>query len=379
MIYLDNAATTFPKPAEVLTQMLETYRRIGVSPGRGGYDQAVEAGELVEQTRRKLARFFGSSDPDRVIFTANATDALNLAIQGIVVPGDHVVATRLEHNSVLRPLHHLKRQIGIEFDLVPFDKNGFIDPDRIGRAIRPHTKLVIVCHASNVLGTIQPAAEIANVCAARGVPLLLDVAQSAGMIPIDMQQWGVRAIAFTGHKAMMGPCGIGGLVVMPDLEIRPTRFGGTGVDSANLFQTPGFPHCLEAGTLNLLGVIGLSAGLDYLEKTGMARTLQHEIALLEHLHHGLQAIDNIRVYTSPSYGLHTPVLTCNIDGMRSVDVSTILDGDYGIAVRAGLHCAPLVHADLGTETHGAVRFSLGPFTTREDIDNTVSAVAAIAR
>jgi selenocysteine lyase/cysteine desulfurase len=211
------------------------------------------------------------------------------------------------------------------------------------------------------------------------VPLLLDVAQSAGLVPIDMKAWGVSAIAFTGHKALMGPSGIGGLVLLPGLEIRSTRFGGTGIDSANLFHTQNYPHRLEAGTLNLLGIIGLSAGLDYVDKTGMGQMLQHEIALLERLWQGMCALDGVRVYTPDSRRQHTPVLICNIDGMLSEDVGAILDGDYGVAVRTGLHCAPLVHQDLGTSLHGAVRFSLGPFNTDEDIDKVLEAMETISR
>ena len=379
MIYLDNAATTFPKPPEVLTRMLEAYQRMGVSPNRGGYDLAVEAGFLVEETRRKLAKFFGAPDPDRIIFGANATDALNVAIQGIVRPGDHVVSTRLEHNSVLRPLFHLREQIGIEFDLVPFDQNGLIDPDGIGRAIRSDTKLVIVCHASNVLGTIQPASDIGRICAKRGVPLLLDVAQSAGLVPIDMQAWGVSAVAFTGHKALMGPSGIGGLALLEGLEIRPTKFGGTGIESSSLFHNQAYPDRLEAGTLNLLGVIGLSAGLDYLAKTGMNHTLEREIDLLERLSQGLRAIDRVTLYPSAPRQQRTPVLMCNIDGMRPEDVGAILDADFGISVRSGLHCAPLLHEDLGTSPLGGVRFSLGPFNTAEEIDAVVEAMSTISR
>ena len=378
MIYLDNAATTFPKPTEVQARMFETYQRLCVSPGRGGYDLAVEAGDLVEQTRQKVARFFGAPDPNRVIFAANATDALNLAIQGIVGPGDHVVSTRLEHNSVLRPLFHLKNQIGIDFDLVSVDEQGFIDPDTIGRAIRPDTKLVVVCHASNVLGTVQPVADIARICTDQGVPLLLDVAQSAGLVAIDMKAWGVSAIAFTGHKALMGPSGIGGLVVLPGLQIASTRFGGTGIDSAELFHTQSYPHRLEAGTLNLLGIIGLSAGLDYVDKTGMDQTLQREIALLERLRQGLLALDGVIVHTAASRRQHTPVLICNIGGMHSEDVAAVLDGDYGIAVRAGLHCAPLVHLDLGTSPFGAVRFSPGRFNTPDQIDSVLKAMDRIS-
>ena len=378
LIYLDNAATTFPKPREVLEQMLTTFARLGVSPGRGGYDLAVEAEDLVEAARAKVAAFFKGPAPERVVFASNATDALNLAIQGLVGPGDHVVSTRLEHNSVLRPLFHLKEQGRLDFDLVPFDQQGLVDPKAMARAIRPNTRLAVVCHASNVLGTVQPVAEIGRLCAARGVPLLIDAAQSAGQIPIDMAAWQVGAVAFTGHKSLLGPTGIGGLVISPDLEIQSTRYGGTGVDSKSLLHTQTFPHRLEAGTLNLLGVIGLAAGLDYLQKQGLETIRAREMALLKRLHQGLSALKRIMIYSPPPDENRVPVLTCNVDGLHPTDVGAILDGDYGIAVRTGLHCAPLVHADLGTDVAGAVRFSLGAFNTEQDIDLAVEAMACMA-
>jgi cysteine desulfurase/selenocysteine lyase len=212
LIYLDNAATTYPKPRHMLEAMISAYARLGVSPGRGSYDLAVEAEDMVQETRVKVARFFGGPDPDRVIFAGNATDALNLVIQGLAEPGDHIVSTRLEHNSVLRPLHHLHQCGLIEYDLVPFDGRGFVDPDDVARAIRSNTRAVIVCHASNVLGTIQPVSEIGQLCRDREVPLIIDAAQSAGIVPIDMTAWHVAAVAFTGHKSLLGPTGIGGLV-----------------------------------------------------------------------------------------------------------------------------------------------------------------------
>lgn len=378
IIYLDNAATSYPKPREVLEKMIETYARLGVSPGRGGYDLATEAAELVFQTRQKLARFFCAPDPERVVFTANATDALNIAIQGIVRPGDHIVSTRLEHNSVLRPLYHLKEQGWIDYDLVRFDGNGYVDPQEITRVIRPNTRLVIVCHASNVLGTVQPVAEIANLCLERGIPLLLDAAQSAGHIPIDMCGWGIGAIAFTGHKALLGPSGIGGLVLSSELDVRATRFGGTGIESRSLVHTRSFPHRLEAGTLNLVGIIGLSAGLDYLERKDPMYLWQQEMALVQQLYRGLSSVPGVVLHSPFPTEQGVPVLTCNITGMDSGNVGDILDGDYGIAVRTGLHCAPFVHADLGTDTAGAVRFSPGHFNTSEDIDRAIAAMAAIA-
>ncbi len=378
LIYLDNAATTFPKPREVLDRMVETYSRLGVSPGRGSYDLAVEAAEIVQQARRKLAHFFGAHDPDRVILASNATDGLNLAIQGIVKPGDHVVSTRLEHNAVLRPLYHLKQRGWIEYDLVPFDVLGFVDPDAIAKAIRPNTRLVILCHASNVLGTLQPAADIGRICAEHGVPLLIDAAQSAGQVPIDMAAWQVSAVAFTGHKSLLGPSGIGGLALCPDLDVESTRFGGTGIESSSPIHTQAFPHRLEAGTLNLLGVIGLSAGLDYLQHEGMERIHRREMALIGRLQEGLASLPRVTVYGPPPGRRQTPVLVCNVEGMVAADVGTILDGDYGIAVRTGLHCAPLVHVDLGTPTHGTVRFSTGCFNMDEDVNQALEAMAAIS-
>jgi cysteine desulfurase / selenocysteine lyase len=379
LIYLDNAATTFPRPREVLDRMVERYSQLGVSPGRGSYDRAVEAEEVVQQTRRKLARFFGAPDPERVILASNATDGLNLAIQGIVKPGDHVVSTRLEHNAVLRPLYHLAQHGRIEYDLVPFDASGFVDPEAIARAIRPNTRLVVLCHASNVLGTVQPAADAGRICAERGVPLLIDAAQSAGQVPIDMTVWQVSAVAFTGHKSLLGPSGIGGLVLGPDLEVDSTRFGGTGVESSSLIHTQTFPQRLEAGTLNLLGVIGLSAGLDYLQREGMERIHRREMALIGRLQEGLASLPGVTVYGPPAGMRRTPVLACSVEGMEVFDVGAILDGDYGIAVRTGLHCAPLVHADLGILDRGTVRFSTGCFNTDEDIDRAVEAMAAISR
>lgn len=378
LIYLDNAATSFPKPQEVLDQMLENYSRLGVSPGRGNYDLGTEAAELVFETRKKVAQFFGAADPQRVIFAANATDALNLAIQGLVNKGDHVVATRLEHNSVLRPLFHLQELRGIEFDLVGFNQEGIIEPERIERAIKPNTRLVIISHASNVLGTIQPVPEIAQVAGKHCIPLLIDTAQSAGHVPVEMSKWKVDAVAFTGHKALLGPTGIGGLILSPGLDIKSTRFGGTGIESRSLIHTQTFPHRLEAGTLNLLGIFGLAAALDYLRKEGMENAHQREMALIKRLYEGLSALPGVKVY-SPKPAEHAvPVLTCTVKGLTSEDAGTILDGDFGIAVRTGLHCAPLVHADLGTDAEGAIRFSPGRFNNSEDIETALQAMEVIA-
>ena len=236
MIYLDNAATSFPKPAECLRRALDRYLALGASPGRGGYDRAVEAEAEVQAVRDNIARFFGAPTGARVCFAANATDALNTLILGLLGSGDHVVTTRLEHNSVLRPLNHLEKSMGIGIDHVPFDTNGFVDPARIEAAIKPQTRAVIVNHASNVFGTVQPVPAIGAICKARGIPLIVDVSQSAGCIPIQMETWDISGLAFTGHKSLLGPTGTGGLVLSPDLDLSPSRFGGSGVDSLNPFQ-----------------------------------------------------------------------------------------------------------------------------------------------
>ncbi len=377
LVYLDNAATTFPKPPEVLREALETYARIGASPGRGNHDLAAQAGAFVDEARARVARFFGAPDPTRVIFAANASDALNTAIFGLVRPGDHVVATRLDHNSVLRPLHHLAERGTITWDLAPFDGRGFVDPDAVATLLRPNTRLVVMCHASNVLGTLQPVEEIARRCAAQGVPLVVDAAQSAGQVPIDMAAMGVAGLAFTGHKALYGPSGIGGLVLMPDLDVDTTRFGGTGMDSASLVHSQAYPLRLELGTLNLLGVIGLRLGMDFVERMGLDEIHRREMALAARLRDGLAAIPNVTLYCADDLAGHLPVLTANVAGIHPQDVGAILDGDFGIAVRVGVHCAPLVHRDLGTIERGAVRFSLGAFTTAEEIDLAIEAMNAI--
>ena len=373
--YLDHAATTFPRPPEVLDTMLAQFAAMGCSPGRGGYDMAVEAEAFVQGVRQRLASFFEAVRSDRVVFAANATDALNLAIFGLARPGIHVVSTRLEHNSVLRPLYHLQQIGRIEYTLVDFDSRGFVDPDDIAASLQPNTGLVVINHASNVLGSVQPIGAIGRICAQNGIPLLIDTAQSAGHVPIHMTAWNVSALAFTGHKALLGPTGIGGLVTAPDVDIAPTRFGGTGVDSHSLSQPRFFPQRLEAGTLNMLGIMGLNACLDYVEKIGLPENRDREMRLLSRLHQKLSAIEGVTVYGSFPDGRYVPVLSCNIANVQPHDAGTILDGDYGIAVRAGLHCAPLVHEDLGTSPHGAVRISLGWNTTETDIDRAVTAIA----
>lgn len=378
IIYLDNAATTFPKPPEALSEMLDLYARFGVSPGRGTYDLAAQAQEIVSQARSQICNFFGGEDSTRVIFGYNATDALNTVIQGLVEQGSHVIGSRLEHNSVLRPLYSLRERGVITYDLIPFDGQGFINPDDVADCMKPETRMVVLTHVSNVLGTIQPVEEVGAICIERGVPLILDVTQSAGVIPIDMAAMGADALAFTGHKALLGPTGIGGLALRRDLEIRPTRFGGTGVDSSNLLQTDSYPHRLEAGTINLMGIIGLAAGIRYIVRRGITNIHRDEMALIRRLRDGLADLQKVNIYCAENLDNHVAVLLCNIEVMNAQDFGDILDGDFQIATRSGLHCAPLAHSDLGTSPGGAVRLSVGPFNVSEDIDTAISAIRQIA-
>jgi cysteine desulfurase/selenocysteine lyase len=379
LIYLDNGATSFPKPPEVYEFMDRFYRNFGVNPGRSGYDLCLEAGSVVEDTRKMLTRFFNGKDPNRLCFSYNSTDALNLIIFGLLRRGDHAVSTTIEHNSVLRPLYHLWKYEGVEVDYVPFDSDGFVDPDDFPKRLKPTTRLVIVNHASNVIGTVQPIKEIGRLCRDKGIPLALDTSQSAGKIPVDIEEMSVDIVAFTGHKSLLGPTGIGGLYVREDVEIRHTRAGGTGVRSAQRTHLDEYPYRLEYGTPNTVGIAGLQAGLKWIEKQGLASIHEHEMKLTAKLRDGLKDIDGVTLYVQDNLDDHISILLFNVDGLEAADTATMLDVDHGIACRSGLHCAPLVHEHLGTDKiHGAVRFGIGPFNTEEHIETAIGAVREIA-
>lgn len=279
LIFLDNGSTSFPKPEEVYTFMDNFYRNFGVNPGRSGYDLCMETGELVETTRKMLIKFFNGKDPNRLCFSYNATDALNLIINGMLKKGDHAITTTIEHNSVLRPLYHLYKYNGVEVDYIPFNGKGFVDPDDFPRRIKKNTKLIIVNHASNVIGTIQPIKEIGEHCKERGIPFVIDASQSAGKIPVDIEEMNVDIVAFTGHKSLLGPMGIGSLYVREGIEIKHTRAGGTGVRSAVRTHLDEYPYRLEYGTLNVLGVAGLYAGVKWIEKKGLNNIHNNEMKL----------------------------------------------------------------------------------------------------
>jgi len=378
LIYLDNAATTYPKPREVLERAYEAYTLYGVNPGRSGYDLCLLAGDLVAETRRVLTRFFGGTDPNRLIFAANATDALNLVIQGVLSEGDHAVSTTLEHNSVIRPLNHLARDRGVEVEFVSAWPGGRVDPREIAKRIRPNTRLVVVNHGSNVIGTIQPVGEIGRICRERGVTFAIDAAQTAGVVPIDMQAMCIDVVAFTGHKSLLAPTGVGGLCVGEGVDIRPTRFGGTGVNSIAPFHLEEYPHRLEAGTGNVLGIAGLKYGQEYIAGRGLDAIYRHEMELFARLQEGLAGIAGVTLHGSTSLDDRLPVLSFTVAGRDPADVGTLLDVEYNIAARTGLECAPLIHKQMGTEVHGTVRLSVGPLNTGEHIEAAIRAVAEIA-
>jgi cysteine desulfurase family protein len=379
LIFLDNGATSFPKPEEVYTFMDSFYRESGVNPGRSGYDLCMETGELVEDTRRRMTEFFNGKDPNRLCFSYNSTDALNLIIYGILKEGDHALTTTLEHNSVLRPLYHLWKYNGVEVDHIPFDSEGFVDPDDFPKKFKKNTRLVIINHASNVIGTIQPLKEIGKQCRERGIPFAIDASQSAGKIPIDIEEMNVDVVAFTGHKSLLGPTGIGGLYVREGIEIRHTRAGGTGVRSAVRTHLDEYPYRLEYGTLNVLGVAGLHAGLEWIGKKGIDTIHEQEMRLTTLLRDGLKDFDGVSLYCQEDLTNHISVFLFNVDGLEALNTSTLLDVDYNIATRSGLHCAPLVHEQLGTDKiRGAVRFGIGPFNSEEDIQTAIHAVREIS-
>jgi cysteine desulfurase/selenocysteine lyase len=378
VIYLDNAATVYPKPPEILDAALDLYKRYGVNPGRSGYDLCLVGGNLVQTTRDALTRFFGGTDSSRLCFAYNASDALNILIQGMVNPGDHVVSTTVEHNSVIRPLNHLQRDGVITVDYVRTDSNGRVDPDEIVEHVRPETKLVVVNHGSNVIGTIQPVAEIGRLCHERGIRFVVDTAQTAGVVAIDVKRMNIDALAFTGHKSLLAPTGIGGMYVAEGIEVKHTRFGGTGVRSAYPFHLDEYPFRLEVGTPNVLGILGLHEAQRHIAERGMDAIYRNEMELFSTLQDGLIDIDGVTLHGTTQLSDRLPVLSLTVEGWDPADVGVLLDGDHNIACRTGLQCAPLIHEQMGTAPRGTVRLSVGPMNTADDVDAAIRGVEEIA-
>lgn len=380
-IYLDNAATSFPKPAAVWDAVDAYQRMSGVALGRGAYGQAVEVQGLVGRCRKRVAELLGAEGPERIVFTFNGTDSLNLALHGLLAAGDHVVSSVVEHNSVLRPLRALRERLGVEATLVDCDAAGRVDPADVRKALRPNTKLVALIHVSNVTGTVQPIADVGEIAQQAGALVLVDAAQSAGHRPIDLRQLPVDLLACPGHKGLLGPLGTGLLYLRPGVEERlhGLRQGGTGSRSEDDRQPAALPDKYEAGNHNVPGLVGLDAGLAWLHERGLEAVHAHERELTARLLDGLASIPNVTVHGPTDAGERGGVVSLSLAGWEPQILAGILDESFGIQTRAGLHCAPGIHRRLGTfDEGGTVRLSSGPFTTPDDIDAAVAALREVA-
>ncbi|MFV9510310.1 aminotransferase class V-fold PLP-dependent enzyme [Tepidibacillus sp. LV47] len=377
MIYFDHAASSWPKPKQVIEKMAQFLMENGANPGRGNHKMADLAGKEIYQTRVKLAKLFHISDPNQIVFFMNTTQALNQAIKGLLSPGDHVITTKLEHNSIRRPLEYLKKVIGIEVTYLDVDDKGFISLDSLKKEIKKNTKLLAMSHASNVLGSIQPAQEIGQFAKEKGIYFLLDAAQTAGRLPIDVQEMNIHLLTFPGHKGLLGPQGTGGLYIHPELQLSPIIHGGTGKFSEDIDQPLKSPERYESGTLNTIGIVGLGAALDFLEEIGIDTLQKKEWALTKRMLIGLSEIKGVKWYGPDPNQERVAVISFSIEGMDSAEIATILDQHYQIAVRSGFHCSPLVHQAIGT-INGAIRASMGYSNTEEEVDAFLKAIREIA-
>ncbi|MCL0037166.1 aminotransferase class V-fold PLP-dependent enzyme [Dehalococcoidia bacterium] len=379
MIYLDNAATSWPKPEAVYQAMNNFMRQVGASPGRSGHRLSIEAGRVVYETRESLARLFNIDDPLRIIFTSNATEALNVAINGVLRPGDHAITSSMEHNSVMRPLRALQER-GVELTVVSCSKEGFLDPGGIKKAIKPNTRLIVLNHASNVVGTLLPVSEVGAIARRHGVLFCIDAAQSAGAYPLDVSFMKVDLLAFTGHKSLFGPQGTGGLYIRQGVEdvVEPLMHGGTGSRSDSEHQPDFLPDKYESGTPNTVGLAGLGAGVQFVLSQGVDALREKEEKVMHHLIEGLGAIPGVTLYGSGDAREQVAVLSFNIAGIASSEVAMRLEEEYDILCRPGLQCAPIAHKTLGTFPGGTVRVSPGYFTTEDEADIVLRAVCNIA-
>jgi len=394
--YFDNAATSWPKPESVYRFMDSFFRSHGVNPGRSGSLLAVEAEQMITQTRSMLAKFFGFGGPAaRVVFTLNGTDALNMAIAGLIARDEHMIITRIEHNAVLRTASHLERDNRVSVTRVAAESSGYLDPDKIKNAITSSTRLIVLNHASNVIGTVQPLESVAQIARDAGIPLLVDAAQTAGVLPIDMDKLGISVLTFPGHKGLFGPMGIGGMIVSEAIDIAPQRFGGTGVDSISTYQPDVYPHRLEAGTISVPGVAGLHAAQQWFReldselavKCGVTGhdsgacqlAINHvhktELAHIQRIESKLREFSNVSIVGGARNDARVATLSFTVAGIATQRIADELDADHQICARAGLQCAPLVHVDAGTvDGGGTVRLSPGYFTDEEDMQQLMNAL-----
>lgn len=378
MIYLDNAATSWPKPETVYREMDCFIRQLGANPGRAGFRMAVEAMRVMEETRVLLKKFFQVGDDGHIIFTLNCTDSLNIALKGILRSGDHVITSHLEHNSVSRPLNKLKES-GVEYTRMPHDRDGYIHPESVAELINDRTRLIVLTHASNVLGTIQPIGEIGMIARERGVLLLLDASQTAGVLPVNLKELNVDVMACSGHKGLLGPVGTGLLILNSKIEVNSLREGGTGSLSEESVQPLKYPYRLESGTPNTLGIAGLKAGIEFINHKGLDQIRSHEVSLLSYLLKGIGQIPGAVIYGLREANGRTGLLSFNLKGWDPQELAAVLETNFDICCRAGLHCAPWTHNSIGTMPGGSVRLSIGSFNTLAEMEMTVDAISAIAR
>lgn len=376
-IYMDNAATSYPKPESVYRAVDHFNRYMGGNPGRGSNQQSNQAGSVLLNTRESVARLFNIEDCFNIAFTGNITEALNIGLKGLLQPGDHVITSSMEHNAVARPLFVLCKQ-GIEWTQVACAPDGSLDPDDIRKTIKPNTRMICTLHASNLTGTIMPIKEIGRIARTAGIVFMVDSAQSAGVLPINVMTDNIDMLAFTGHKGLLGPQGTGGIYIAPHIKIKPLKEGGTGSLSEYLEQPHIMPDMLESGTLNTPGIAGLGAGLAYIAEQGMEKIFGHEQQLLRQLIDGLQQIKGIRLYGPADWKLQTAVLAFNIAGLDCGELSSRLDYEFGITSRSGLHCAPLAHKTVGTFESGSCRLSPGYFNSHEDMVAVLEAIEKLA-
>ena len=372
MIYLDNAATTLKKPEGVAQAMTKALCSMGNS-GRGAHNATLDASRMIYGTREKLAELFHVPDPLRIAFTCNATEALNIAIQGVLNPGEHVISTVCEHNSVLRPVFWMEKQ-NVSYSLLPADQKGVMQYEELPKLLKKETKAIIVTHASNLTGNVTDIKKVSEFAREHGLLLIVDASQTAGCIPIDVEEMGIDLLCFTGHKGLMGPQGTGGIYVREGLCVRPLKVGGSGVRSFDREHPDTMPTALEAGTLNGTGIAGLSASVSYILEQGVSKIHQKEMELALRFKKGVENIPGITIYGDYENSDRTAIVSLNLGDTDSAEVSDWLWEDYEIAVRSGAHCAPLMHRTLGTEDQGAVRFSFSCFNTEEEVDTAIEAL-----
>ncbi len=377
MVYLDNAATSWPKPDSVCRAMIECIKKYGANPGRSGHRMAMKASEKVFECRENLAMLFGIADPLRITFTANATEAINLAVKGLLVPGDHVIFSSMEHNSVIRPLKKLEAS-GVELSIIKADPSGKVDTEDIAKSIKRNTKLIIITHASNVTGTVNDVEPIGRLAKEHEIVFMVDASQTAGKYPVDVGLMNVDLLVFPGHKSLLGPQGTGGLYVREGIILDTLKEGGTGSFSESLSQPDISPDRYESGTLNTPGIAGWNEGIKYILETGIDSIRNHEQYLEKYMLEGLCEIKKVKVYGSGDPEHRIGVISITIDGKDCNEVCRELDERYDIAARGGLHCAYLAHETIGTQNTGTVRFSIGYFNTIKDIDQALTAVKTIA-